>query len=99
MRRHKKLYISYLACTECGAIMPIPRCYSRIRPNDHIKTMYCYRCMEERQFIENKSDKYEYAGDEDENNNIREFCDYEENYLLDEEETAYPEEELRKMLS
>lgn len=53
--RKQKYVISYLRCQECGEIMPIPRLISAQRENNHIKTMWCWKCKKERDFIENKN--------------------------------------------
>lgn len=37
--------------------MPIPRRFGRFREKNHIKTMYCYKCDTERDFLENDEDK------------------------------------------
>lgn len=57
MKQHRNFKISYLKCTVCGSIMPIPRRFGRFREKNHIKTMYCYKCDAERDFLENAEDK------------------------------------------
>jgi lysyl-tRNA synthetase class I len=47
----KKFWMSELVCTRCGRSMDIPR--TRQREYGHIKTMYCYGCGEDSDFIEN----------------------------------------------
>ena len=43
---------STLLCKECGCQMTIHRPHFRKRELFHIKTMYCYKCKKERDFIE-----------------------------------------------
>ena len=43
-RRMKHVPISTLHCTECGTAQPIPR-VKRQREKNHIKDLYCYKCM------------------------------------------------------
>lgn len=57
MKQRRNFKISYLRCTVCGSIMPIPRRFGRFREKNHIKTMYCYKCDTERDFLENDEDK------------------------------------------
>lgn len=57
MKQRRNFKISYLRCTVCGSIMPIPRRFGRFREKNHIKTMYCYKCDTERDFLENAEDK------------------------------------------
>lgn len=47
----KKFWMSTLVCTICGTDIDIPR--TQHREDGHIKTMYCYRCGVESDFIEN----------------------------------------------
>lgn len=48
----KRIY-STLICNVCGQRMQIPRRRHSIRPEGHIKTMYCGICGEIRDFTEN----------------------------------------------
>ena len=57
VKQRRNFKISYLKCTVCGSIMPIPRRFGRFREKNHIKTMYCYKCDAERDFLENAEDK------------------------------------------
>lgn len=57
VKQHRNFKISYLRCTVCGSIMPIPRRFGRFREKNHIKTMYCYKCDAERDFLENTEDE------------------------------------------
>ena len=57
VKQRRNFKISYLKCTVCGSIMPIPRRFGRFREKNHIKTMYCYKCDTERDFLENAEDK------------------------------------------
>lgn len=57
VKQRRNFKISYLKCTVCGSIMPIPRRFGRFREKNHIKTMYCYKCNAERDFLENAEDK------------------------------------------
>lgn len=41
-----------LSCTKCGEVMIIPRLRSRNRAYGHIKTMWCYKCKDKTDFIE-----------------------------------------------
>ena len=57
VKQRRNFKISYLKCTVCGSIMPIPRRFGRFREKNHIKTMYCYKCDTERDFLENTEDE------------------------------------------
>ena len=57
VKQRRNFKISYLKCTVCGSIMPIPRRFGRFREKNHIKTMYCYKCDAERDFLENAEDE------------------------------------------
>lgn len=48
----ERVYSSFI-CPECGLRMTIPRRRSRKRAEGHIKTMYCAKCNEVRDFVEN----------------------------------------------
>ncbi len=53
MRHRTKRYYSTLTCTECGLKMTIPRPRAQKRAEGHIKTMYCAKCDDIRDFVEN----------------------------------------------
>ena len=46
-RSHKPPQIRYFRCLVCGAQNPATKCQGRTSPG-HIKTMYCFRCREDR---------------------------------------------------
>ena len=54
MARRGKCYLkSCLICLKCGCKMPILRRMDALRGKNHIKTMYCFCCKTEGDFIEN----------------------------------------------
>ena len=55
--RRKAMYYSTLYCKECNSKMIIPRPVNHKRPEGHIKTMYCYKCKKETDFIETYKEK------------------------------------------
>ena len=46
-------YISELCCVECGATFPLPRKKAQKRETNHIKDLYCYKCMRKTKHVEN----------------------------------------------
>ena len=48
--RKRRYPISVLIFKECGAEMYVPR--TRHREKDHIKTMYCWKCMKVTDHVE-----------------------------------------------
>lgn len=55
LRNKTKCFYSTLICKTCGLKMTIPRPRGRKRREGHIKTMYCAKCMQKRDFIENNT--------------------------------------------
>lgn len=51
MKKVKVVY-SDLICPDCGIIFTIPRPVNKCREMFHIKTMHCFCCNKESQFIE-----------------------------------------------
>lgn len=51
LRKRRYVRFSDFYCTECGSKMRLPR-IDRQREPGHIKTMWCYKCKEETDFIE-----------------------------------------------
>lgn len=58
MKKGKLYTTSNMHCKECGAIMPIPRQVCHKRKKNHIKTMYCYRCKKETDFVEERAEDF-----------------------------------------
>ena len=50
MKRGAKIYYGELYCPVCGTRMVIPR--RGLRKQGHIKTMFCGRCGDMRDFVE-----------------------------------------------
>lgn len=50
----KPYILSDLRCPVCNTVIQIPRFKNSLRPKNHIKTMYCWKCKEERDFLEMK---------------------------------------------
>ena len=48
----KNYKISVLECTVCHKDMYVPRRFGKLRPRNHIKTMYCPYCDKKTDFIE-----------------------------------------------
>lgn len=53
--KYSKRFYSSLICKECGLRMTIPRPVYSIRPEGHIKTMYCGICGKVTDFVENNN--------------------------------------------
>nr|DAW56167.1 MAG TPA: 30S ribosomal protein S3 [Caudoviricetes sp.] len=53
--KYSKRFYSSLICKECGLRMTIPRRRNQIRPEGHIKTMYCGMCGKITDFVENNN--------------------------------------------
>lgn len=49
----KGMIPSKLVCSKCGYTTSVFRYKHKLRQNKHIKTMYCFKCKEETDFIEN----------------------------------------------
>lgn len=42
--KEQSFVIRELFCTQCGSVFPIPRRKARLRENNHIKHIWCYKC-------------------------------------------------------
>ncbi len=49
---------TYLECTECGNTTQIHRKKSRLKEKDHIKHMYCFKCINTTAHREVKEDAF-----------------------------------------
>lgn len=56
--KRKKTVIRYFKCPECSVIITAPKSKSKGSEKGHIKTMYCYKCKQKRDFV--LIDKEEY---------------------------------------
>lgn len=52
MKYERHTYISTFLCKSCGVEMKLPRSFTKRREIFHLKTMYCYKCKIETDFIE-----------------------------------------------
>ena len=52
----RKCRIRYFECPECGATLTAPKVYGMTHAG-HIKTMWCFRCGAERDFVQTDSDR------------------------------------------
>ena len=52
MTNYSKRFYSSLICKSCGLKMTIPRRAGQKRKEGHIKTMYCARCEDVKDFVE-----------------------------------------------
>ena len=50
--KNQNVIRSELICSECGAVMPIPRKMNQLREKNHVKDLYCYQCDKVTKFIE-----------------------------------------------
>lgn len=50
-RINRPKQIRTFRCPECGAVMSAPKYKARTNAG-HVKTMYCYRCKADRDFIQ-----------------------------------------------
>ena len=47
---------SNLVCRECSDVFPIQRPTNRVRKENHVKHLWCPRCMEVTEHIEKRDD-------------------------------------------
>lgn len=47
----KQYQIRYFKCSSCGTIVTASK-YRNRTANGHIKTMYCYICREDKEFVQ-----------------------------------------------
>jgi transcription elongation factor Elf1 len=57
MRRRNIVEIRFFQCPVCSAKMSAPK-YNGKTINGHIKTMYCYSCGKDRDFVQIDSAKH-----------------------------------------
>lgn len=53
-----KIVSTYLVCKKCSNKVSIFRLSSKQKQQNHIKTLYCYKCKER---TKHKESKYDYA--------------------------------------
>lgn len=52
----RQCLLRYFKCPVCGAILTAPRRHGHTHPG-HVKTMYCFVCRQERDFVQTDSER------------------------------------------
>ena len=58
--KQQKFEIHDFYCGECGFVMPLPRKKSKKKEFAHLKKLYCIKCKEEVNFIEDNGKSFVY---------------------------------------
>lgn len=58
--KQQKFEIHDFYCGKCGFVMPLPRKKSKKKEFAHLKKLYCIKCKEEVNFIEDNGKSFVY---------------------------------------